>query len=103
MIPKPAMIATAVAGVIAVALTASFGLQAQGTPATPPRIEAPRLMPGDVLRADQVRIIENPGQYGLGSGVRGSRYAIAEGHLIRIGPKSLRVQSVIRTKVRPVD
>lgn len=103
MIPKPPMIATAIAGVIVVALSASFGLEAQGTVATPTPVEAPRPMPGDVLRADQVRIVDNPGLYGLGSEVRGSRYAIAEGYLIRIDPGSLQVQSVIRAKVTPVD
>lgn len=100
---KPAMIGTAVAGVIGAALMAGFALQAQETRPDERREKASAVMPGQMLTRGQVRFMENPGVYGLGSEVRGSRYAIVDGYLIRIDPHSLEVQSVIRSKVRPAD
>ena len=103
MMPKPTVIATALGVVIAIALSASYGLQAQGTPQGKPHQETRSLTPGDILKADKVDFIERPGHYGLGSDLRGSRYAISEGHLVRIDPDSLQIQSVLRNKVRSID
>ncbi|MFC3167873.1 MULTISPECIES: hypothetical protein [Paracoccus] len=99
MKPKPSLIATAMAAVIAIALSASYGLQAQGTLEQSAAKAIDPLLPGDVLPAGDVHFIEQPGRYGLGSDLRGSRYAIVDGHLVRVDRESLRVQSVLRSNV----
>lgn len=103
MSARPAKIGIAAAGVVVAALLAGLTLQAQETRPYERRAQAAAVTPGQVLAADQVRFVENPGVYGLGSELRGSRYAIVDGYLIRIDPRSLEVQSVIRSKVRPAD
>ena len=103
MSPKPSVILTVLAAALVVVFSANLAPQAQGTPQEAPRKEARILSPGDVLDASDVDFIERPGYYGLGSELRGSRYAISDGHLVRVDPDSLRVQSVLRTNVRSVD
>lgn len=77
--------------------------QAQETAATRPAqaLRSPR--PGEVLDAGKVDFIEEPGHYGLGADLRGSRYAIAEGHLVRVDPDSLEIQSVLRDDIGAAD
>ena len=54
-------------------------------------------------QSGKVQLIERPGQYGLGSDLRGSRYAISDGHLVRVDPNSLEVQSVLRNNIGSPD
>ncbi|MFC3631387.1 hypothetical protein ACFOM8_18285 [Paracoccus angustae] len=103
MTPKPSLILSVLAAAVVVVFSANLSPQAQGTPQQPPRAEARVLSPGDVLKADEVDFIEHPGHYGLGSELRGSRYAISEGYLVRVDPNNLQVQSVLRGNVRPMD
>ena len=102
MTPKPSVILIVLAAALVVVFSANLAPQAQGTPDTPPR-QVRSLSPGDVLDATDLEFIERPGFYGLGSDLRGSRYAIAQGHLVRVDPDSLRVQSVLRSNVRSID
>ncbi|MCZ0961121.1 hypothetical protein [Paracoccus benzoatiresistens] len=100
------LIAIAAASVTAVigAIYADHGPQAQGAPDHALRPSPlPVLAPGDVIPADQVDFIERPGHYGLGSGVRGSRYAIVGDHLVRIDPETLQLKSILRSDVNAAD
>lgn len=58
---------------------------------------------GDKLPAGQVHIITNPGLYGLGPAPAGSAYAVANGMLIRIDPKSGQVLSILRAQAEILD
>ncbi|MFD2814385.1 hypothetical protein ACFSYD_07710 [Paracoccus aerius] len=49
-----------------------------------------------MLPADLVDFIEQPGRYGLGTEPRGSRYAIVQGHLVRVDADTMELQSVLR-------
>ncbi|WP_347138439.1 hypothetical protein [Paracoccus sp. SSK6] len=100
---QPAVIATALAAAIVIALSGDYDLQAQGTPQGEVKVKVRKLTPGDVLDAKDVDFIERPGFYGLGSDLRGSRYAIIDGYLVRVDPDSLQVQSVLRSNVRSID
>jgi hypothetical protein len=100
------LIAIATASVAAVigALYADTDTQAQGTPHHAPRaVQTHVLAPGDIVPADQVDFIERPGHYGLGSDLRGSRYAIIDDHLVRIDPHTLQVKSILRGDVYADD
>lgn len=99
--PKPTLIATAFAALMAIAFSANYTLQAEGRSDDAAASVEADIAPGDVLRDEQVRVIERPGEYGLGSNLEGSRYAISDGHLIRIDAESLRVQSILRSGVEP--
>jgi hypothetical protein len=44
----------------------------------------------------QVQLIGNPGNYGLGSEVNGSSYAVVSGYLVRIDKTSGRILSILR-------
>ena len=58
---------------------------------------------GETLPPDSLHLIERPGLYGLGPEPPGSRYAVANGHLIRIDAKTLQVLSVLRIQDRVLD
>lgn len=58
---------------------------------------------GDTLKPDQVHIITNPGRYGLGPAPGGSKYAVAQGKLIRINPDDLQVKSILRKQEMILD
>jgi hypothetical protein len=94
MIRKTMAIATAAGAAVVIAILGNQAPQAQETPAvqTEPRV----LTPGDRLSADDINFIEQPGRYGLGSDLRGSRYAIVDGHLVRIDPQTMELQSILR-------
>jgi hypothetical protein len=51
---------------------------------------------GNVPDPSQVKVIRNPGTYGLGSEISGSNYAVVSGHLVRIDRKSGRILSIMR-------
>lgn len=51
---------------------------------------------GDVPPPGQTQLIDNPGIYGLGPGLPGSRYAVVAGYLVRIDTASGKIQSVLR-------
>ena len=58
---------------------------------------------GDVLLPEQIHLIDRPGLYGLGLGVPGSRYAVADGKLIRVEEQALKVQSILRSQAEILD
>lgn len=58
---------------------------------------------GDTLSASEVHIITSPGRYGLGPAPDGSRYAVADGKLIRVDPNTLKVQSILRSQSEVLD
>lgn len=58
---------------------------------------------GDVLSKGDVHIITEPGSYGLGRNVGDSEYAVANGRLIRIDPKTLKVLSILRVQDAILD
>ncbi|TRW97246.1 hypothetical protein FNJ84_06905 [Paracoccus sp. M683] len=58
---------------------------------------------GDILPADQVHIITEPGLYGLGRNVGNSEYAVASGQLIRVDPKTMKVLSILRSQSTILD
>ena len=90
---KPALATLVAASLFAAARpgTAPEATEPAGT-----AIPAPAVLVGDRLIPEQVHVLAEPGRYGLGPQIRGSRYGIAEGHLIRFDPDSLQVQSVLR-------
>ena len=51
---------------------------------------------GDLPPPDQTRPVDNPGIYGLGPDLPGSRYAVVSGHLVRLDSASGRILSVLR-------
>lgn len=94
---KVMVIATAAVAATLIALFSNHGPQAQGTSqASATRSEARSLVPGDILPAETVQFIERPGIYGLGSELPGSRYAIVDGHLVRVNPNTMQLQSILR-------
>lgn len=64
---------------------------AQEAKATPVR---PRV--GDTPAANQLKMIEDPGRFGMGPGPRGSRYAVYKGHLVRLDANTGKIMSVLR-------
>ncbi|MFV0383322.1 hypothetical protein [Paracoccus sp. (in: a-proteobacteria)] len=54
---------------------------------------------GEVLPAEAVDLIEDPGRFGLGAEPRDNRYAVAMGKLIRIDPRTYQVKSILRQQV----
>lgn len=97
MIHKVMMIATAAAAAVGLTVFEGPTPQAQGRAgADPVRAAAVPLVPGEVLPADLVDFIEQPGRYGLGTEPRGSRYAIVQGHLVRVDADTMELQSVLR-------
>lgn len=91
--------ATAMALLMAVGIFAASG---SGETAAQSATSAP-VAAGDVLSPDVIHIIERPGLYGLGPELHGSRYAVANGYLIRIDPNTLKVLSVLRVQNRVLD
>ena len=97
MIRKVMAIATAAVAATLIALFSNHTPQAQETiRASAPLSAARPLMPGDILPAENVDFIEMPGIYGLGSELPGSRYAIVDGHLVRVNPNTMQLQSILR-------
>ncbi|MDQ1899448.1 hypothetical protein RAH32_03180 [Paracoccus sp. WLY502] len=97
MMRKVMVIATAAVAATLIALFSNDTPQAQGTiQANATRAETRSLMPGDILPAETVDFIERPGIYGLGSELPGSRYAIVDGHLVRVNPNTMQLQSILR-------
>ena len=97
MIHKAMVIATAAGAAVMIAVFSNPAPQAQGTNQANVALTEPRaLMPGEVMPPENIEFIENPGRYGLGSDLRGSRYAIVDGHLVRIDPQTMELQSILR-------
>ena len=97
MIRKVMVIATAAGAAVGIAVLSNQAPQAQGTTqAGVARVEPRLMMPGDILPAEDIDFIEHPGRYGLGTELRGSRYAIVDGHLVRINPETMELQSILR-------
>lgn len=94
---KIMVIATAAGAAVLIALSSHQVQQAQGTTqATLARSEPDMLMPGHVISSEAIDFIEYPGRYGLGSELPGSRYAIVDGHLVRIDSDTMELQSILR-------
>lgn len=90
---KPAVAALVAASLFAAVRpgTAPDAAEAAVTAETPHAIVV-----GDHLTPEQIHVLAEPGRYGLGPQIRGSRYGIAGGQLIRFDPESLEVQSILR-------
>ena len=50
---------------------------------------------GETLPGQNAQLIVDPGRYGLGPALSGTRYAIANGWLVRVEAQSLTVQSIL--------
>ncbi len=96
MISKVMVIATAAGAAVVAAFIGNQAPQAQGTTQAAVTLAPRMLIPGDILQPEQIDFIEYPGRYGLGSELRGSRYAIVDGHLVRINPETMELQSILR-------
>lgn len=51
---------------------------------------------GDILSPNQLRIVDEPGVYGLSLPPPGDRYAIVDDQLVRIDPVNGKVLSILR-------
>ena len=81
-----------------IAIGAFFGLDgtvSDGQGQTAQADEA-RLREGDTVPSAKAKLIEQPGLYGLGPELPGSRYAVVEGKLVRLDAKSLKILSILR-------
>ncbi|WP_295048771.1 hypothetical protein [uncultured Paracoccus sp.] len=104
---KITLIAGAAAAAIVVALASTPTPQDQANPQVASMTaealandavtgETATLQPGQVLSPEAIRFIDFPGRYGLGTDLPGSRYAIVDGHLVRIDPDTMELQSILR-------
>lgn len=93
-----ALIGTVALAAVLIMFSTSPGQQAQEAQATSRAVEH-KLATGDILSPDQVEFIDHPGRYGLGTQLRGSRYAIVGDHLVRIDPATMQVLSILRSHV----
>lgn len=77
--------------------------QAQQMQLSAPRaVQVDGLAVGDRLDPARLHVITRPGLYGL-SGNTGDSFGVVDGMLVRYDPGSLRLKSIIRTRVTPVD
>jgi|GEM_PF-1233032 len=60
------------------------------------RPTAERPVIGDVPDQARVKLIRNPGSFGLGTEINGSSYAVVSGHLVRIDRETGRILSILR-------
>lgn len=104
MIRKIMVIAAAAAAAVLIAISSNEAPQAQGTTqAAMARSEQKPLRPGDILSPNATKFIDFPGRYGLGTDLPGSRYAIVDGHLVRIDPDTMELQSILRKDTVALD
>lgn len=90
--------------IMVAALMAGLGLASLSSYVPDPMRVAPvaakqaehRPIIGDIPPRRAVKLIGNPGSFGLGSEIKGSNYAIVMGHLVRIDSKSGRILSILR-------
>jgi hypothetical protein len=69
----------------------------------PAQAENARPRVGDVMPRKQIKVIQSPGRYGLGSEPKGSKYAIVGGTLVRIDAQTGKILSILRTQAEPLD
>ena len=83
---------------LGIALAASLGaiLPTGARPVPAVQAEKAALRVGDIVPRAKAAIVTEPGFYGLGRDVPGSRYAIVEGKLVRLDAKNFRILSVLR-------
>ncbi len=93
----------AAACVMAVLTSGGVFYAPQAFAAGAPDAESSEFGVGDVLPAEEVHIISQPGLYGLGPEPADSKYAIAHGMLIRIDPKTGKVLSILRSQSTVLD
>lgn len=68
----------------------------------PRAVQVKGLAVGDRLDPARLHVITRPGLYGL-SGSTGDSFGVVDGLLVRYDPASLRLKSIIRSSVTPVD
>lgn len=56
-----------------------------------------QLLVGQIIDLDRVHMITRPGRYGLSGAPSGNRYAIVDGKLIRVDPKTGQILSILRS------
>ena len=71
--------------------------------AAPRAVQVGGLAVGDDLDPARLHVITRPGLYGLTRGTPGDRFGIVEGLLVRFDPATMRLKSIIRAGVTPVD
>lgn len=69
----------------------------------PRAVQVDGLAVGDDLDPARLHVITRPGLYGLTRGRPGDRFGIVEGLLVRFDPATMRLKSIIRAGVTPVD
>jgi hypothetical protein len=69
----------------------------------PAQAETARPRVGDVVPRKQIKVIQSPGRYGLGSEPKGSKYAIVGGTLVRIDAKTGKILSILRPQAELQD
>lgn len=69
----------------------------------PRAVQVGGLAVGDTLDAKRLHVITRPGLYGLTGTSSGNAYGIIDGLLVRFDSSSLRLKSIIRAGVKPVD
>ena len=69
----------------------------------PRAVQVGGLAVGDSLDPAQLHVISRPGLYGLTHGAPGDRFGVVEGLLVRFDPATMRLKSIIRAGVTPVD
>lgn len=74
----------------------------EGHLSAPRAVQVDGLAIGDRLNATKLHVITRPGLYGL-SGHTGDSFGVINGLLVRFDPDSLRLKSIIRASVTPVD
>lgn len=69
----------------------------------PRAVQVGGLAVGDNLDPAQLHVISRPGLYGLNRTAPGDRFGIVEGLLVRFDPATMRLKSIIRAGVTPID
>ncbi|MBC9248235.1 hypothetical protein H4P12_16295 [Paracoccus sp. 11-3] len=68
-------------------------------PVGPAAADPVQVVAGEVPPIDAIYFIEEPGIYGLGREIPGSRYAIISNILVRLDSKTNKVLSILRTNI----
>ena len=69
----------------------------------PRAVQVGGLAVGDDLDPARLHVITRPGLYGLNRTAPGDRFGIVEGLLVRFDPVTMRLKSIIRAGVTPID
>lgn len=69
----------------------------------PRAVQVDGLAVGDNLDPARLHVITRPGLYGLNRTAPGDRFGVVEGLLVRFDPTTMRLKSIIRAGVTPID